>query len=439
MADLPEGPGSAAVAGAAEPAAGEAAAASGAVRRRTVLYLSGFDPQGAGRYHALYRNEAARQSRVTGQALHVGERFRDGPLASAWPVEMPLGHGERVQTRYVFLRWDDIVRAHWPRSPWRLWALTASTTTRMLANGSMWRFLQTSWPAFLALALPGLSLAASLALLGGSWLTAARLWPAAGWGASAIGLGGSWLAWRALAWMNARTQSDWLMRSARVILMQARGELPALEDRLQAFAERLLAELKSEDLPDEVLVVGHSSGAMLAISVVARALQHPEWRPADLQRLSVLTLGQCVPVLSYQPEAHRFRAELRSLRRQPGLNWLDVTAPPDGCCFALVDPTQLSRADALERTTGADGGPKIISARFATMFKPEAYRRIRRDKYRCHFQYLMASEQPAEHDYFAITAGPQRLMQRHAAQPSVHGYTAFQRFGSPLRDLVEDA
>ena len=442
MTDLPAGPDGMLLPGTSRPAP-EACSASGAVRRRTVLYLSGFDPQGAGRYHALYRNEAEKQSRVTGKTIRVGERHKEGPLASAWSVEMPLAVHGCVRTKYLFLRWDDIVRAHWPRSRWRLWSLTVSTTARMVANGSMWRFLQTSWPAFLALALPALSLAASLALLVAGWLASAGWWPDSPGGALALGFGVSWLAWRLLTWMNTRTQSDWLMRSARVILMQARGELPELEERLQGFADLLLAELRSPEAPDEVLVVGHSSGAMLAISVVARVLQHPKTLPAEVQRLSLLTLGQCVPVLSYQPEAHGFRAELQCLRRRRDLQWLDVTAPPDGCCFALIDPTELSpprRPDHVEAADAAGGaqGPKRISARFATMFSDAQYRQIRRDKYRCHFQYLMAAEKLAEHDYFAITAGPQRLMQRHEKQPSVRGFRTFQRFGSPLRGRPED-
>jgi predicted esterase len=70
---------------------------------------------------------------------------------------------------------------------------------------------------------------------------------------------------------QAKVQTAWLMRSAAVILKQARGELPALEQRLDAFAARLV-ELATASDADELLVVGHSSGAMLAVSVVARAL-----------------------------------------------------------------------------------------------------------------------------------------------------------------------
>jgi hypothetical protein len=133
-----------------------------------------------------------------------------------------------------FLRWDDLVRAQWPRSRWRLAALTLGTTARMVANGSLWRILQTSWPAFLALTLPALSLLV-LGLLGLAWGLVWSPWsgPAGGWGAVAWAVSARWAAWlvlgRTFRWLQSRVQMDWLMRSARYILRQARGQAPELE------------------------------------------------------------------------------------------------------------------------------------------------------------------------------------------------------------------
>jgi hypothetical protein len=43
------------------------------------------------------------------------------------------------------------------------------------------------------------------------------------------------------------------------------------------------------------------------------------------------------------------------------------------------------------------------------MFPPHTYRKMRWDKIRLHFQYLMASQLPTSYDFFAITAGPNPL------------------------------
>ena len=416
------------------PPVDEALPSTGAarVRRRHVLYLSGFDPQGPGHYHALYAQQAALQAQVIGCRIDVGARERAGENA-AWNVRWVGQEGAvPVDTRYEFLRWDDIVRQHWPRGQWRLLQVTLSTTARMVANGSLWRIWQTSWPAFVALAAPAGLIGVVALVVAGILLAASGLWlvghPALAI-TSTVMFGVFLFVFARRA--QAKVQMAWLMRSASVILRQGRGQLPALEQRLDAFAARLI-ELGADPGIDEVLLVGHSSGAMLAASVAARALARDPSLFGPGGRVTLLTLGQCIPVLSYQPEAVAFRRELAGLRAASDLVWVDMTAPPDGCCFALMDPTEVCQ-DNLPDAERSKGGPKRLSPRFAQSFSPERYRRIRRDKYRCHFQYLMATERPAAYDYFSVTAGPLRLTDRYALQPSVTGFREFQCFGGPRR------
>lgn len=401
------------------------------VRRRHVLYLSGFDPQGPGHYHGLYVEQAALQAQVSGYRLSVGSRRRAGSNA-AWDVRWEGADGEGVETRYEFLRWDDIVREHWPRGQWRLLSTTLGTTARLVANGSLWRILQTSWPAFLALSLPAFLLLALAALallliLLGVWVGHSTVW----WLGASVVLAGL----LPIRWWGRRAQDKvqmaWLMRSANVVLRQARGEMPALESRLDQFAARL-RELVCKSEVDEVLVIGHSSGAMLAVSVVARALREDPQLLGRPSALSLLTLGECIPLLSYQPEAVAFRRELAVLRAAVQLDWIDVTAPPDGCCFALVDPTEVVEDGRAEEARTV-AGPKRVSPRFAQCFPPERYQMVRRDKYRCHFQYLMAVEVPGTYDFFALSAGPKRLADGFAQQPPVLHFSDFQCFGGPRR------
>ena len=106
-----------------------------------MLYLSGFDPQGPGHYHALYAEQAALQACVSGYRIAVGPRRRLAGNA-AWDIRWEGADGETVDTRYEFMRWDDIVRQHWPRGQMRLLAVTLSTTARLITNGSLWRILQ---------------------------------------------------------------------------------------------------------------------------------------------------------------------------------------------------------------------------------------------------------------------------------------------------------
>ena len=64
--------------------------------------------------------------------------------------------------------------------------------------------------------------------------------------------------------------------------------------------------------------------------------------PKDGPALAFLTLGQVVPMVSFLPEAYRLRADLRYLSARDELTWVDVTAPGDGCAFALCDPVTVA-------------------------------------------------------------------------------------------------
>ena len=102
---------------------------------------------------------------------------------------------------------------------------------------------------------------------------------------------------------------------------QSGGANPVeLEARMAEFGQRIRAAVTD---CDEVLVVGHSSGAHLAISIPSDLIRDglPEPRP----KLALLTLGQVVPMVSFLRKAQRLRGELAFLSARPDLTWL---APP---------------------------------------------------------------------------------------------------------------
>lgn len=387
------------------------------VRRRCVFYVSGFDPKGARHYHGLYRAESARQAPVSGFTVAVGPRRKLDDGNSAWTLGA-IDQGTEVETHYEFMRWDDVVSSHWPRFTWQLWRDVVTTTVFNLRHGALWAMYQLSWPPALALFVPFvllLGVVLGIPLLGGlagwaGWEALDNVWA----GLVAAGVAAAAVVWIGLA-LEARYSMYWMMRSYAFTARQAQGRTPDLEARLDQQAARLAQRL-AEAQDDEVLVVGHSSGAIMAAAIVARALRLRPAAEAGRPVLSLLTLGQWIPLLGLLPQAASFRQELAELATAPHLDWIDFSAPPDGCCFALTDPVAGSGVVPPHRLPDR---PKLLSPRFAEMFDAPAYEALRRDKFRLHFQYLAAAPKPVAYDYFRITAGAQTLADRFASHPSV--------------------
>lgn len=193
------------------------------VRKRVVFYVAGFDPQGPGHYHRLFVEQAAAQSAVTDYALSVGPRASPRAHVSSWDVSFTTSGGHAVQTHYRFLRWDDVVRQHWPRGLWRLAMVTLGTTGRLMANGSWLSMCRLSWVAGLTLALP-----AAVGLIGFSSAVAGctLLWALAGSASDTmpalVGYCLGALTAFGSALMLPRLwrygQGDWLMRSTASLL-----------------------------------------------------------------------------------------------------------------------------------------------------------------------------------------------------------------------------
>ena len=402
----------------------------GDVARRCVFYVSGFDPKGAAHYHSLYRDESLRQCSQTGARRTVGPRQRLPSGNASWQIHAEDSQA-RVDTHYEFMRWDDVVRHHWPKSTAALWRQVIASTLFYLRHGAWWKMYRLSWPPAVAVFTPfllvcALLLGTPLLALGGGWLIAGAAHnTSAGVAAGLLLAAGWWLAGRGI---EARYSMYWMMRSYAFTARQARAEVPDLEQRLDTLARQLVHRMHAQD-GDEVLVVGHSSGAIMAASIVARALQMDPALANGRTRLALLTLGQWIPLLGLLPMATGFRDELRRLGATRGLQWVDFSAPPDGCCFALTHPIT---ACGLPHDAATGATVKLLNPRFAELFDAPAYAALKRDKFRLHFQYLRAADRPGDYDYFAITSGPLSLSARFASHPSADDFHRLRWRGRPF-------
>lgn len=379
------------------------------VRTRRVYYLSGFDPRGARFYHRLYVDEVRRQADRLGYRVEVGRRRACGGNA-AWHVDAEWPDGQAVRADYVFLGWDDIVRRHWPRSSWRLVASAVVSYSRYVRVGAFARLLRSHRGALYSGLFPvvflGLWLVALIGALALGAAGGAAFMPGAAGALLGAALAGTGVLVGGAA-LAKRLGVFWLLRTYLFVERWGVKGCPELEARIDKFAEQIVQTQRARPT-DDVLLVGHSVGALIAAAVAAKLLRQPADAVADV---TLLTLGQCVPLLAFIPQAAPYRRQVVALAEDGRIPWFDVTAKVDPLCFHAVNP-----AWVCEAPDGAPGSAVMHNARFFRMFRPETYRRLRRDKLRLHFQYLMSSELDAGYDYFQLTAGPRPA--REVLEPS---------------------
>lgn len=384
--------------------------------RRRVLYIPGFDPIPPRRYRELYKREGAEQARISGYGLSFGpRRERKG---FGWGVSGDFD-GIRTESEIGVLVWADIVAASMGQSIPATYGQLVRTAWAYIGSGALWRLMRLRRGPVIAALYPVVVLLAQLltALAVGWGLGATLGWlTGLGWwlglpvllAVTAAGL----ILWRRY---DGRFFAYYLMHDYAFTAQHAGAYPPALEERLAQFSDRIAQTLAGDW--DEVLVVGHSSGAYLAVSVLSDLIR--AGRVPQGAHLSLLTLGHVVPMASFLPRANRLRADLRYLAARPELDWVDVTAPGDACSFGLCDPVTVTGVEPGDRRH-----PLVLSAAFARTLSPEKQRELRWRWFRLHFQYLCAFDRPGDYDYFAITAGPLRLGQRFAGRSHSPGRIA---------------
>ncbi|MCL6284286.1 hypothetical protein M3P21_12195 [Ruegeria sp. 2012CJ41-6] len=378
--------------------------------RRRVFYIPGYDPIHPRRYRELYRKEGAAQAVISGYEIDLSAKTGTGPYG--WHVRS-VQDGRQVETEVEVLVWSDIVRDSMSNSIPAAYLQMLRTAWIYISSGALWRLMRLrKGPVIAALYPVAMLLGQLLLAVGLGWLVfrAMALLPLGV--ASLVGAVAGLLAGVALLhWFRARDGrffAYYLMHDYAYSAQLHGATPPALEARMGEFRERVGAALRSD--VDEVLVVGHSSGAHLGVSVLADLIRQDDL-PKNSPALGFLSLGQVVPMVSFLPRAQRLRRDLHALSTSEALAWVDVSAPGDGCAFALCDPVTVSGvAPAGKRW------PLVFSAAFTQTLSPERWRALRWRFFRLHFQYLCAFDRPGDYDYFRITAGPLTLANRYATR-----------------------
>lgn len=405
------------------------------VKIRRVFYIPGYDPHPPRRYRELYRVESAKQGDISGYSVAV-ENVK--ARQDVWATTARMD-GAQVRTGFEVLEWHDIVQDTMDRSIVGTYAQLVQVAFAYLATGTLRRLTWLRVGPILAGFYPVLMLLGQLLLA----MIAGKVAAGVVTGTLSLGVGATvglvidnptdgivwgWIDWLIgwavfaavlvpiLRWFKAKDRNlfAYYLMHDLAYTVQRNGAYPEeLDERISQFARRIAAALASP--ADEVVIVGHSSGAQLAVSAVAR-LVRDEMLPANGPALSLLTLGQAIPMVSFLPKADVLRRDLHDLAAEDRITWVDVSAPGDGCSFALCDPVSVTGV-----APEGQRWPLVLSAAYSKTLSPDRWAELKGKYFRLHFQYLCAFDRPGDYDYFRITAGPITLGERFAGRkPSMN-------------------
>lgn len=383
------------------------------IRRRRVLYVHGFDPATAERYRRIMARSGAERDNAPPVLSQVAQM---SDVSEGWRITSDAS-GERVETVFEILRYEDIVRQWQGRPlPKRLLSGLAGWFGFIFNGGLKRVFSVAKGPAGLFF-YPVMMLAAfiGLGVFSGRMVgeAAEAFLNAPDW-ASQVGRAVGALIGLYLSVRLERAFFTHLMLALFDFLFKvAKEEFPAgrLEMRIELFAHRITECVNSAKgkKVDELLVVGHSLGGLVAVRALARAMEQDIDLTGGRAKISLLTLGSVSGYVSCHGGvgADRFASDVGRIASDEDLTWVDVSAPRDWFSFGLVDPLLLIEEPPVDARS-----PRVISAKFGKASPDPEDRRTRFRAMGLHMKYLAAPDQEGGFDFLSVVSGEQSLKER---------------------------
>ena len=116
-----------------------------------------------------------------------------------------------------------------------------------------------------------------------------------------------------------------------------RGEASCFDRPIEIGAAHLKDLVNANDA-DEVVIIGHSGGALLAQCMVARALELDPDLGLGGPRIVLLTIGSITPAVAFHPRALKIREIIRRLAMEPSIIWIECQSRKDALNFWGFDP-----------------------------------------------------------------------------------------------------
>ena len=378
-----------------------APAAVTAIHKRHVIYVHGYDPRGENTYGRLLREQYLAYC-----ALHglKGRSVQEGGACTPHVFFTQHASGE-VQTVFEHYGWEDCVRPDFERP----FLLTLSKACGVLVtgifDGSQRALFRASrrFHAFLTypFVLFFLLLALALVVGTGAGFAAEGFSNSVSMAVVAGFLAAGCVLFTLVQCLERKTYMKYLFSFIVATDRYARGLQPTWQQAFHQFAQAFVTTVQETDA-DEIVVIGHSLGASVAVDILTRAAELDPQFAGRGTRVVFCSLGSCLPYPALHPRAHALRQRVSRITEIPGLEWIDVQARKDVINFCPFDPI-----GDLGLVLSAEGRrPTILEVRFRDLILPENYPSFRLHFFNIHFQFIKANQRlGAAYDYFHWCCG----------------------------------
>lgn len=373
------------------------------VRRRAVFFIGGYDPKTPKAFFGRLNREIKRFETLWGVRSDVSDVniSPDCEIGSVLIKTVPADDDWDTETDFNFLVLDRIVLADFDRPlPVRL-AKYLVAFGDFVVTGTAFRFFAKAWRFGLYFLYPFLVLA----------LFAAAGYAVARWTVQWLGAV-SWLLGlvvfsAALAVLGKRWSTNHLMDLWSFSLNFIRGRRQDAESLMQRFAAGIVERITAKHY-DEVILIGHSTGGMLMLDVAARCLAIDPEFSSRAPKVTVLTLGSTALKAGYHPAGGHFREGVQRLVDDGKIDWVEIQCLTDAINFYKTDPV----AEMGLKREPQRPFPVTKTVRMKEMLQPEIYKRVKRNLFRVHYQYVFGNTKPYWYDFFQICCGPISLRDR---------------------------
>lgn len=367
------------------------------VSKRAVFLVGGYERNDAAGFFRRIGREMERFCKCWSVEAKLGAPVEATGAVATTAIANYLGPDGVCRSDITFLSFDDIVKRDGARPFLVRLGVYLVAFFDYVFSGTMVRFFATNWRFALYFLYPFVMLV-FFAWLGTIAYRLTGLLALPGGPVSPIFVGAS-VAYAVGRLIGRRYFVFHLMDLWSFSREHLRCRRPEMDARIDDWAS-LIAERTAATDYDEVLLIGHSTGGALILDVAHQLAERlsVEGKNADFK---LVTVGSTSLKVALHPKAKRARERLETLARHPGIRWVEFQALTDIINFYKCDP--YARAGLTHQRP--DVFPRQFQVRFRDMLERAAYKRVKKNFFRVHYQFISANSRRYFYDFFMICCG----------------------------------